>query len=97
VDRIGEVSPRPVYIIQGMADRKIPLESGQLLYDAAGEPRILWTEPGVDHLEMHSTYPEEYERRVIAFFDAARQGDGHFSARVQESLGSAVGEVTESP
>ncbi len=70
-DAIGRISPRPVLIIQGLADVVVPPESGKRLYDAAGEPRSLWSEPNVGHSGMMATFPEEYERRVIAFFDEA--------------------------
>lgn len=69
VDRIGELSHRPVMIIQGEADHVIPADSAQRLYDAAGDPRYLWTETGVSHVGMYSAYPEKYEERVIGFFD----------------------------
>ena len=69
VDRIGEISPRPVLIIQGEADSMIPEDSAQRLYEAAGDPRYLWTEAGVSHVGMYNAYPEKYEERVIGFFD----------------------------
>jgi fermentation-respiration switch protein FrsA (DUF1100 family) len=75
VDRIGLLSPRPVFLIQGEADSIAPPDSARRLYDAAGEPRTLWTEPGVEHVEMYKAFPQEYERRVIAFFDRARLGE----------------------
>jgi fermentation-respiration switch protein FrsA (DUF1100 family) len=71
VDEIGRLSPRPVFIIQGLADRSIPLDSGQRLYEAAGEPRFLWEEEGIDHVEMYTAQPGEYEARVIAFLEEA--------------------------
>jgi fermentation-respiration switch protein FrsA (DUF1100 family) len=97
VDQIGEISPRPVYIIQGTADSQIPEGSAHLLYAAADEPRILWLEPGSDHLELHEDHPEEYESRVIAFFDAARRKDDSFPVYLQEELGRPVGEAAGSP
>ena len=69
VDDIGQISPRPVFIIQGMDDAMIPLDSAERLYAAAGEPRELWTEPGVFHIGMYSQFPERYTKRVIEFFD----------------------------
>lgn len=71
VDDIGKISPRPVFIIQGMSDENIPVESAQQLYDAASEPRLLWTEPKAYHLNMYAKFPEEYEERVIAFLEGA--------------------------
>jgi len=69
VDDIGLISPRPVFIIQGMSDTMVPLESAQRLYDAAGEPRLLWTEPDPPHMNMYSYYRTRYTKRVIKFFD----------------------------
>jgi fermentation-respiration switch protein FrsA (DUF1100 family) len=69
VDRIGEISPRPVMVIQGEADGMIPVDSAQRLYKAAGEPRFIWTEEGVPHVGMYDAYPEMYEENVIGFFN----------------------------
>jgi len=69
IDDISKISPRPVFIIQGMADGMILLDSGQRLYEAAGEPRELWTELDVPHLNMYAYYKTQYTKRVIKFFD----------------------------
>jgi fermentation-respiration switch protein FrsA (DUF1100 family) len=97
VDQIADISPRPLFIIQGTADSHIPADSAQDLYDAAGEPRILWREPGAEHLGTYWAQPEEYERRVIAFFDTAVQEDGNAPALTQEALRHAVGEAGQEP
>ena len=69
VDAIQHISPRPVIIIQGEADETVPSDSARRLYANAGEPRLLWTELNVGHVGMFTSYPEEYENRVIGFFD----------------------------
>lgn len=69
IDDISKISPRPVFIIQGMRDGMVPLDSGKRLYNAAGEPRKLWTEQDVPHLSMYTFYKTEYINRVINFFD----------------------------
>jgi len=69
VDDIAHISPRPVFIIQGLGDRNIPSNSAQRLYDAAGDPRKLWLEEDVPHLNMYTYYREKYIKRVIGFFD----------------------------
>ncbi|MBT3389062.1 MAG: alpha/beta hydrolase [Chloroflexi bacterium] len=69
LDVVGTISPRPVLFIQGEADATIPADSVVRLYMASGEPRALWTEPGVGHVGMYDAFPYEFERRVIAFFD----------------------------
>ena len=69
IDDITRINPRPVLIIQGMGDDMVPLDSAQRLYDAAGEPRQLWTENDVPHLNMYAYYKTRYIKQVIQFFD----------------------------
>jgi len=69
VEYIGRISPRPVLLLQGGQDEEIPRDSGYHLYEAAGEPRELWYEPGQEHVFFDRDYPEEFERRVVGFFD----------------------------
>jgi fermentation-respiration switch protein FrsA (DUF1100 family) len=69
VDDVREISPRPVYIIQGTGDKAVPLDSAQRIFDAAGEPKFLWMEAGVPHLNMYAYYRERYTERVLKFFD----------------------------
>jgi fermentation-respiration switch protein FrsA (DUF1100 family) len=77
---IGQISPRPVFLLHGGLDSKIPPNSGDVLFRAAGEPKAYWFDPEVGHTGFVETYPQEYERRVSEFFDTwlavARQGDG---------------------
>lgn len=69
IKQIHSISPRPVFLMQGGKDTVIPPDSGQRLYDAAGEPRQLWFEPELEHIEFWWARPKEYEKRVVAFFD----------------------------
>jgi fermentation-respiration switch protein FrsA (DUF1100 family) len=71
VDDIARISPRPVLLIQGMGDGMVPLNSAERLYDAAQEPRQLWVEKDVPHLNMYAYYRTRYTKRVIKFFDEA--------------------------
>ncbi len=69
VDHIGTISPRPVFLMQGGADTIISTDSGQRLYDAAGEPKELWFDPDLEHVQFVTEYPSEFEQRVVEFFD----------------------------
>lgn len=69
IDDISKISPRPVFIIQGLGDGMVPPDSGQRLYDAANEPKLLWEEDGVPHLNMYGFYKTRYTKRAIEFFD----------------------------
>ena len=66
---IPQISPRPVFLMQGGKDTVISPNSGQRLYDAAGEPKELWFDPELGHVEFDKERAEEYEARVSAFFD----------------------------
>jgi dipeptidyl aminopeptidase/acylaminoacyl peptidase len=71
IDHIANISPSPVLIIQGLDDGVIAVDSGRSLYNAAKEPRTLWSEPGVGHVGMYAALPDAYEARVVSFFDRA--------------------------
>jgi hypothetical protein len=64
------ISPRALFL--AYAD---PGQGGEqlnpLYFDSAGEPKELWLVPGAGHTGGLDAQPEEYERRVIAFFDEA--------------------------
>jgi uncharacterized protein len=66
---IARLSPRPVLLMQGGEDVVISRESGQRLFDAAREPKTLWSEPHVGHAKFDTAMPAEYERRVVALYD----------------------------
>ena len=64
---IYRVSPRPVLLIYG--EHEAERGGAELLYNAAREPKELWIVPGAGHGGYISAAPQEYEWRVIAFFD----------------------------
>lgn len=66
---IPKIAPRPVLILQGGRDVVISKTSGELLYAAAREPKELWFEPKVGHAAFDGAMPDDFERRVVAFFD----------------------------
>jgi fermentation-respiration switch protein FrsA (DUF1100 family) len=68
---VARISPRPILIMTGGQDPITGPDAGQRYYAAAVEPKELWFEPELAHLEFLTTFPEEYERRVVGFFDAA--------------------------
>ena len=69
IKQIRSISPRPVFLLSGGKDTTVPPDSGQQLYDAAGEPRQRWFDPELEHCEFWNTRRQEYEKRVAAFFD----------------------------
>jgi len=63
------ITPRPVILMQVSADVVISADSGQRLYDAAGEPKELWFDPALGHVDFDSERAGEFEKRVTEFFD----------------------------
>ena len=68
---VARLGPRPVLLIHGQDDADVPVAHAYRLQRAgAGNPRLqLWVAPGATHARAFKVYPDEYLRRVIAFFD----------------------------
>ena len=75
VEAIARISPRPVLLIHGMKDQLFSYEHSEALYAAAGEPKELWLVADAFHAGVSGKEPTEYQRRVLAFFDAALQAN----------------------
>jgi fermentation-respiration switch protein FrsA (DUF1100 family) len=69
LDAIAKISPRAVFVIDGWEGSAVAMNSPHRLFDAAEEPKQLWSVDGVPHLGMYANDPLEYETRVISFFD----------------------------
>ena len=66
---VSRISPRPLLSIHGGAENQVPPKHGRLLYEAAGQPKEFWFVPEAGHVNFEFFQPEEYQRRVLAFFD----------------------------
>lgn len=71
MDVIGSISPRPVFIIHGTADREVPPDNSVRNYDAARQPKQIWWVAGAGHADSRQVAGAEYARRVDAFFHQA--------------------------
>ena len=69
VDEMARIGDRPVLLIRG--GRGHQDEALNERYAAAAANATLWTMPEAGHTAGLDADPEEYERRVVAFFDAA--------------------------
>ena len=65
---IGQLAPRAVLLIHGAQDSYVPMDSVRALYRAARPPKALWVVPEAGHREAAQHRPDEYERRVVDFF-----------------------------
>lgn len=76
LDYVARIAPRPVILINGRDDDRIPRSSVERLYDAAGEPKqLIWLDEG--HISSRDT---ELLERVLAAAAGAlsqRKGDAH--------------------
>ena len=66
---IAALDSQPILLMQGGADVVVASESGQLLYDAAREPKELWFEPDLGHVDFQRERSQEFSNRVVGFFD----------------------------
>ena len=73
---MSSASPRPVFFIYATPGQGGEAELNPVYLRAAREPKSAWNVPGASHTGGITARPEEYERRVIAFFDRALLGAG---------------------
>jgi uncharacterized protein len=66
---VGRIAPRPILFIHGERDPYVPPADFAALVAAANEPREVWRVPEAGHRTVDQVHPEEYRRRVVAFFD----------------------------
>src|ERR1019366_8925015 len=69
VDVVARIAPWPLLIIHCMGDRVVPPVHSARNFKAAGEPKSIWRIPTGGHIDGHTVARQEYERRVIEFFD----------------------------
>jgi alpha-beta hydrolase superfamily lysophospholipase len=62
-------SHTPVLYIHGTSDTNITPDNSRLLYETRSEASELWQPEGATHTRASLSYPEEFERRVIGWFD----------------------------
>jgi hypothetical protein len=70
----GEIAPRPVLFIYGGEGQGAEIALTPAYYEAAGDPKTLWEIPEAGHTSGIDARPQEYEDRVIGFFDDALLG-----------------------
>ena len=66
---ISTIAPRAVFLIQDADDRLCPPSEARELYQACREPKFLWTVPHAGHIQAIDLRPEEFERKIVEFFD----------------------------
>ena len=70
LDAVKKISPRPLFLIDETSDGStLGPRSITQFYAAANEPKEMWTIPNTKHISGLYTHPQEYEKKVIGFFD----------------------------
>lgn len=59
----------PVFILHGTADSLIKYRYSEMVFANANDPKELWLIPGAQHNDMAEIGGEEYQRRVLGFFE----------------------------
>lgn len=70
IDVIGDISPRPILLVNGQEDKRISEDQALRLYAAAGEPKELIWIPGASHAEVRSPGLDNLSPEIVRFFDA---------------------------
>jgi uncharacterized protein len=65
----------PVVLIMGENDLNTTLSKRKRLFDTANQPMEIWIVPNAKHEDLNKFAPEEYEQKVLAFFDKTLRGE----------------------
>ena len=68
---VPKIAPRSAFFIYGERGQPAEKPANRAFYADAGEPKAIWEVPDAGHVGGIEARQEEYERRVIAFFDTA--------------------------
>jgi fermentation-respiration switch protein FrsA (DUF1100 family) len=69
------VRPFPVLLICDEKDDALPCRHSEMIYAAARGPKELLVVPGAFHTAAYGFFPEEFRRRVLAFFAEHSSGN----------------------
>jgi uncharacterized protein len=67
INHVGRVAC-PKLFIAGAEDRHTTLAESKSLFETAGAPKEFWAVEGAAHVDLHALKKQEYEQRVLSFF-----------------------------
>jgi fermentation-respiration switch protein FrsA (DUF1100 family) len=74
---VSKIAPNAVFLVYGEKGQNgSETKPNKGFYAAANAPKEIWEVPGGQHIAGITTRPQEYERRVVGFFDRALLGKG---------------------
>ncbi|QHI70052.1 alpha/beta hydrolase [Tichowtungia aerotolerans] len=65
---VQNISPVPLLLIHGTADKVVPYRHAEVLLKKAGEPKELWTVPNGKHTEALGAYFTEFAPKLLTQF-----------------------------
>jgi fermentation-respiration switch protein FrsA (DUF1100 family) len=68
IDYVGVINS-PKLFIAGANDKHTTLAESNALFAAASAPKELWIVPDAAHVDLYSLVKEEYEQRLLLFFE----------------------------
>ncbi len=74
VQAAGRLSPRPLLLIAGDIDPRVPLEQTNQILAEARPPKELWLIEGAGHLMGHAMHPQRYVDHVVTWFRSHLMG-----------------------
>lgn len=63
-------SSTPILLIHGTLDNNIPLRHCRRILARTASHTVLWEVPGADHTASLGAVPQEFERRVVSWFES---------------------------
>lgn len=69
VEAAGRIAPRPMLFIAGEYDDLMPVGDVKRVFDAAQEPKQMWTVTAAWHAKCREAAGLEYDTKLIGFYD----------------------------
>jgi len=90
VGLVHQIAPRPLLLIYGTCDRRIPQEQAMRMFDAAREPKSVWLVHGATHAGIRTPVLDDLMPGVIAFLDAALRPEDQQAALLPPPPAKAI-------
>lgn len=74
---IQQVGKRPIFVVHSFDDKRVPVHHSQELQaaaEAAGVNAEFWFISGADHMRAPAVYPQEFEEKIVGFFQRTLAG-----------------------
>ena len=69
-----DINGRPMFVIHGTGDERVGVHHSQMMIERAekeGVNMTSWIIPDLEHVEAPLSHSEEYEDRIIEFYEGA--------------------------